>query len=90
MFLNVVLVSVFVAVVRRSLRHGVVEEAARAILPEHRMLFRVGRPRLFYVASAALHFLAFGVVMLGGCYQLARHRPKRPPCRSTSRSMTTA
>ena len=46
--LNVVLASVFVAVVRRSLRHGVVEDAVRAILPEHRRLFRVGRPGLFF------------------------------------------
>ena len=74
-FLNVVLASVFVAVVRRSLRHGVVEDAMRAILPEHRRLFRVGRPRLFAVSSIALHLLAFGVVMLGGWYQLSRHRP---------------
>lgn len=73
--LNVVLASVFVAVVRRSLRHGVVEEAVRAILPEHRRLFRVGRPGLFAMSSIALHVLAFGVVMLGGWYQLARHRP---------------
>jgi len=73
--LNVVLASVFVAVVRRSLRHGVVEEAVRAILPEHRRLFRVGRPRLFALSSVALHLLAFGVVMLGGWYQLSRHRP---------------
>jgi RsiW-degrading membrane proteinase PrsW (M82 family) len=74
-FLNVVLASVFVAVVRRSLRHGVVEDAMRDILPEHRRLFRVGRPALFLVSSVALHFLAFGIVMLGGWYQLARHRP---------------
>lgn len=74
-FLNVVLASVFVAVVRRSLRHGVVEEAVRAILPEHRRLFRVGRPGLFLASSAALHVLAFGIVMLGGWYQLSRHRP---------------
>jgi RsiW-degrading membrane proteinase PrsW (M82 family) len=74
-FLNVVLASVFVTVVRRSLRHGVVEDAVRAILPEHRRLFRVGRPRLFLVSSAALHVLAFGIVMLGGWYQLSRHRP---------------
>jgi hypothetical protein len=47
----------------------------RAILPEHRVLFRVGRPRLFLLASVALHVLAFGIVMLGGWYQLARHRP---------------
>ena len=73
--LNVVLASAFVAVVRRSLRHGVVEDAARAILPEHRLLFRVGRPRLFLASSLALHSLAFGVVMLGSWYQLARHRP---------------
>ncbi|HSO31658.1 MAG TPA: PrsW family intramembrane metalloprotease [Labilithrix sp.] len=74
-FLNVVLASVFVTVVRRSLRHGVVEDAVRAILPEHRLLFRVGRPRLFLASSAALHVLAFGVVLLGGWYQMARHRP---------------
>ncbi len=73
--LNVVLASVFVAVVRRSLRHGVVEDAVRAILPEHRRLFRVGRPALFFGSSAALHVLAFGIVMLGGWYQLSRHRP---------------
>jgi RsiW-degrading membrane proteinase PrsW (M82 family) len=74
-FLNVVLASVFVAVVRRSLRHGVVEEAVREILPEHRQLFRVGRPALFLLSSFALHFLAFGIVVLGGWYQLERHRP---------------
>ena len=74
-FLNVALASVFVTVVRRSLRHGVVEDAAVAILPEHRQLFRVGRPALFFLSSVALHLLAFGIVMLGGWYQLARHRP---------------
>ena len=74
-FLNVVLASVFVAVVRRSLRHGVVEAAVREILPEHRELFRVGRPALFLLSSFALHVLAFGIVLLGGWYQLERHRP---------------
>lgn len=73
--LNVVLASVFVALVRRSLRHGVVEEAMLAILPEHRRLFRVGRPALFFLSSASLHVLAFGIVMLGGWYQLSHHRP---------------
>jgi hypothetical protein len=73
--LNVVLASVFVTVVRRSLRHGVVEDAARAIRPEARRLFRVGRPALFLLSSSALHVFAFGIVMLGGWYQLAHHRP---------------
>ncbi|MDB4944143.1 MAG: hypothetical protein JWP97_3677 [Labilithrix sp.] len=73
--LNVVLASVFVAVVRRSLRHGVVVDAARDILPEHRLLFRVGRPSLFLTAAVALHVLAFGIVLLGSWYQLVHHRP---------------
>ncbi len=73
--LNIVLASVFITLVRRSLRHGVVDAAAAAILAEHRTFFRVGRPRLFLASSAALHVLAFGVVVLGGWYQLERHRP---------------
>lgn len=74
-FLNVALASVFIAVVRRALRHGVVDDAARGILPEHREHYRVGRPALFLLSSVALHLLAFGIVLLGGYYQLARHRP---------------
>jgi len=73
--LNVLLATVFVTVVRRSLRHGVVEDAMREILPEHRRFFRVGRPGLFLASSLALHGLALGIVMLGGWYQLAHHRP---------------
>jgi RsiW-degrading membrane proteinase PrsW (M82 family) len=73
--LNVVLASVFIAVVRRALRHGVVEDAMREILPEHRRLFRVGRPGLFLLSSLSLHVFAFGIVTLGGWYQLAHHRP---------------
>lgn len=73
--LNVSLASVFVALVRRALRHGVVEEAALSVKPEERMLFRVGRPSLFWASALALHVLAFGIFMLGAWYQLARHRP---------------
>ena len=73
--LNVGLASVFIALVRRSLRHGVVDEASRAVRPEDRKLFRVGRPGLFLLSSIAVHLLAFGIVVLGGWYQLARHRP---------------
>ncbi len=73
--LNVSLASVFVALVRRALRHGVVEEAARAVKPEQRMLFRVGRPSLFWTSAITLHVVAFAIFMLGAWYQLARHRP---------------
>ncbi|MBX3185455.1 MAG: PrsW family intramembrane metalloprotease [Labilithrix sp.] len=74
-FLNVALASVFVSLVRRSLRHGVVDDAVRRVRPDERKLFRVGRPGLFFLSSLALHVLAFGIVVLGGWYQLARHRP---------------
>lgn len=73
--LNLALASVFVALVRRALRHGVIDEEARAVKPEDRLLFRVGRPHLFWLNAVALHVLAFGLFMLGAWYQLARHRP---------------
>jgi RsiW-degrading membrane proteinase PrsW (M82 family) len=73
--LNVALASAFVVFVRRALRHGVVDEAARAIAPEQRRLFRVGRPTLFAFSAVAIHLLAFGIFMLGAYYQIARHRP---------------
>ncbi len=73
--LNVGLASVFVVLVRRALRHGVVDDATRAVDPERRDLFRVGRPKLFLLSSAALHVMAFGIVALGSWYQFERHRP---------------
>ena len=48
---------------------------ARAVKPEDRLLFRVGRPHRFWMSAVALHVLAFGLFMLGAWYQLARHRP---------------
>jgi RsiW-degrading membrane proteinase PrsW (M82 family) len=73
--LNLALATVFITLVQRSLRHGVVEEAMLAIRPEERLLFRVGRPALFAVSSLALHILAFGIFVLGAYHQLSRHRP---------------
>lgn len=73
--LNMVLASLFVALVRRALRHGVIDEDARKVKAEDRLLFRVGRPHRFWLSAVALHVLAFGLFMLGAWYQLARHRP---------------
>jgi RsiW-degrading membrane proteinase PrsW (M82 family) len=74
--LNVGLASAFVALVRRSLRHGVVTAEMLAIQPEDRLLFRVGRPVLFWLSAVLLHALAFGIFVLGAYYQLSRHRPQ--------------
>lgn len=76
--LNVGLATVFIALVRRALRHGVVDEAMLSIRAEDRALFRVGRPKLFTLSSVALHVLAFAVFVLGAWYQLAHHRPSVP------------
>ncbi len=73
--LNVGLASAFVVLLRRALRHGVVTKEMLAIKPEDRLLFRVGRPRLFWLSALSLHLLAFGIFLLGAWHQLARHRP---------------
>lgn len=73
--LNTALASVFVMLVRRALRHGVIDAEARDVKPEDRLLFRVGRPQLFWMSAALFHVLAFSLFMLGAWYQLARHRP---------------
>lgn len=75
LFLNLALASAFVALVRRSLRHGPITEEMLAIRREARELFRVGRPALFWISAVALHALAFGIFVLGAVYQLSRHRP---------------
>jgi RsiW-degrading membrane proteinase PrsW (M82 family) len=76
-FLNLGLASAFVAMVRKSLRHGPIDEEmkAAAISPDDRTLFRVGRPTLFWFSAIVLHILAFGIFVLGAIYQLSRHRP---------------
>lgn len=73
--LNTLLASVFVFLVRRALRHGVLDDLSRAIPHDERLLFRVGRPTLFVLSALALHILAFCIFLLGAWYQLSRHRP---------------
>lgn len=73
--LNVVLASTFVVLVRSALRHGVVTPESIAVPTHHRLLFRVGRPLLFWLSAAALHVLAVAVFLLGTYHQLARHQP---------------
>jgi hypothetical protein len=73
--LEVGLASVFVVLVRRSLRHGVLDEEILAIPAEERRLIRVGRTAMFFASSALLHALAFGIFLFGAWYQLARQRP---------------
>lgn len=74
--LNMGLASVFIMMVRRTLRHGIVDEASLKVRIDERALYRVGRPGLFGLSSVALHLLAFGIFVLGASYQMARHRPE--------------
>lgn len=73
--LNLGLASVFVVLVRWSLRHGPITAEMLTVKPEERALFRVGRPALFWFSAVMLHALAFGIFVLGAVYQLSRHRP---------------
>jgi protease PrsW len=72
--LNVVLASVFVALIRRALRHGVVSQESARIPDAERLFVRVGRPNAFTFAAVSVHVLAAGIFMLGAWYQLTRHR----------------
>lgn len=76
--LEIGLASMFVVLVRRALRHGVVVPEALAIPPSDRRLFRAGRPALFWTSAVVLHVCAFAIFFLGAWYQLARHRPTVP------------
>ncbi len=73
--LNVVLASVFVILVRRALRYGVLTDPFAKIPPHGRLLVRVGRPVAFWLATLAFHSSAAAIFVLGAWYQLARHRP---------------
>ncbi|AKV02925.1 hypothetical protein AKJ09_09588 [Labilithrix luteola] len=73
--LNMGMASLFIMMVRRALRHGVIDEASLKVKSDERSLYRVGRPGLFAISSVALHLLAFGIFVLGASYQMARHRP---------------
>lgn len=72
---NVGLGSVFVVLVRRALRHGVVTNEMLDVVPESRVFFRVGRPAFFWASIAIFHALALGIFLLGAYDQIARYRP---------------
>ncbi len=62
--LNLALASLFIVLLRRALRHGVVTPEAARVPPETRSLFPVGSRALFAFFAATLHLVAallFGV-----------------------------
>ncbi|MCA9589247.1 MAG: hypothetical protein KC657_28245, partial [Myxococcales bacterium] len=66
----------FIVLVRRALRHGVVTAEVRSSLGGERRLFPVGRPFVFYASAAALVLFAFLLFAVGASYQVARYRPE--------------
>ncbi len=74
--LNVALAALFIVLVRRALRHGVVTAEVRSSLGGERRLFPVGRPFVFYASATALVLFAFLLFAVGASYQVARYRPE--------------
>lgn len=73
--LNVALAGLFVVLVRRALRYGVVTEQARAAGASGREHFRLGRPALFAASAASVIALAFALFWVGAAYQVSHYRP---------------
>jgi RsiW-degrading membrane proteinase PrsW (M82 family) len=59
--LNLLLATLFVLLLRQSLRHGVVTLASGAVDPNRRLLFAVGSGGRFAASAIALHVLAAAV-----------------------------
>jgi RsiW-degrading membrane proteinase PrsW (M82 family) len=72
--LNLALASLFVFLLRKSLRHGVVVPGFEAIADEHRKLFTMGSRSTFALWAIALHILAVGVVVIGGYYEMTNRQ----------------
>jgi len=70
--LNLGLASLFVVVLRRSLRHGVVTAASSRVDPARRTLHAVGSKAAFFAAVVALHLTA-GVIFVAAAYAQSSH-----------------
>ncbi len=70
--LNLALASVFVIVLRRSLRHGVVTVASSRVDPARRSLYAVGSTWAFSASVVALHLVA-GVIFVAATYAQMSH-----------------
>jgi RsiW-degrading membrane proteinase PrsW (M82 family) len=65
--LNLAMATVFVLLLRQSLRHGIVTPATSAVDPSRRYLFVVGSTPEFLVSAAALHIIA-ALLFLSSAY----------------------
>jgi RsiW-degrading membrane proteinase PrsW (M82 family) len=72
--LNVGLATLFVVLLRKALRHGVVTAEAALASARGRALFRVGSPAGFLAAAVAMHVLAAMVFVLGIAMEMQHQR----------------
>jgi RsiW-degrading membrane proteinase PrsW (M82 family) len=72
--LNVALSTLFIVLLRRALRHGVVTPEAARVPAASRVLFQLGSLRGFALSAIALHVLALSVFMLGVYMELQHLR----------------
>ncbi len=70
--LNLGLATLFVVLLRQSLRHGVVTPATNAVDPNRRLLFVVGSGPAFVASAIALHVVA-AMLFLSSAYMAGVH-----------------
>ncbi|MEO6418451.1 MAG: PrsW family intramembrane metalloprotease [Polyangiaceae bacterium] len=74
LLLNVGLASLFIILLRRALRHGVVVPGSEAVASSKRQFFTLGSRGTFALWAVAFHAFAFGTFVLGAYFEIAHRR----------------
>jgi hypothetical protein len=72
--LQLVLASLFLFLLRRALRHGVVQPGGRVPESSQRLTFVVGSTGTFALSAIALHVCAFAVIAVGIAFEVTHAR----------------
>jgi RsiW-degrading membrane proteinase PrsW (M82 family) len=74
LLLNVGLASLFIVLLRRALRHGVVVPGREAVASSKRQFFTLGSRSTFALWALAFHAFAFGTFVLGAYFEISHRR----------------
>ena len=74
LLLNLGLASLFIVLLRRALRHGVVVPGREAVASSNRQFFTLGSRGTFALWAIAFHAFAFGTFILGAYFEISHRR----------------
>jgi RsiW-degrading membrane proteinase PrsW (M82 family) len=74
LLLNLGLASLFIVLLRRALRHGIVVPGREAVASSNRQFFTLGSRGTFALWAIAFHAFAFGTFVLGAYFEISHRR----------------